>query len=118
MIPDAETVKACLAVIGNSIAVGPLQGNGCDATAERNGLILASNLLSGMLPQAPGLDHSEYRLVPSRASIFGFDVVERADFDDGEWGLTIDGKLHDEIQQAYYEAYRGDFRQRTMRAPG
>jgi hypothetical protein len=40
----AEREK-CLAAIDAHIAKGPLPGNGCDETAQRNGMVLAYNIL-------------------------------------------------------------------------
>lgn len=48
---DAVTIQACWNAIDRAIVKGPLPGNGCDKTAERNGLILASNLLCNMLSE-------------------------------------------------------------------
>lgn len=43
-----DTLDACLQAIDKSIVKGPLQGNGCDDTAQRNGMILAYNILFQM----------------------------------------------------------------------
>jgi len=91
---ELSNLRSCVEVIDRHIAVGPLQGNGFDATAERNGLILARNLLIGLLRPAPGLDHSEYRLVPSRS----LDKTEDEEFP------SMSGELSDEISQAYFDA--------------
>ena len=48
---DPVTVRACLDAVNVCITKGPLPGNGCDQTAERNGLILAFNCLSKLLPE-------------------------------------------------------------------
>ncbi len=42
----SEMICACCDAINELIVDGPLLGNGTDKTAERNGLILAFNLLS------------------------------------------------------------------------
>lgn len=40
----------CMEEINALIKRGPLDGNGCDKTAERNGLVLAFNEISGRAP--------------------------------------------------------------------
>ena len=44
---DAMTEERmkCWNEINVAIKAGPLQGNGCDDTAQRNGLVLASNII-------------------------------------------------------------------------
>lgn len=42
-------IEACKAAIARHIPSGPLSGNGCDKQAERNGMVLAYNLLCEML---------------------------------------------------------------------
>lgn len=46
---ERRTIEACKAAIDKWIKPGELQGNGCDDTAQRNGMILASNLLHDMM---------------------------------------------------------------------
>ena len=41
------------AEINKWIIPGPMQGNGCDKTAQRNGLILASNLVHALVKEWP-----------------------------------------------------------------
>ena len=45
---DKSTIRACMDAINDHIKHGPLSGNGCDKTAERNGMILAFNTLSDL----------------------------------------------------------------------
>lgn len=40
-----EERKRCWEEINKHIKTGKLQGNGCDEAAERNGLILATNII-------------------------------------------------------------------------
>lgn len=49
---DYNTVHTCWTAINNHIKPGPLQGNGCDETAQRNGLILASNIINDLMKQS------------------------------------------------------------------
>lgn len=44
-----RTKQECWDEINKWIKLGELQGNGCDDTAQRNGMILASNLISGLM---------------------------------------------------------------------
>lgn len=44
-----RTKQECWDEINKWIKPGELQGNGCDDTAQRNGMILASNLISGLM---------------------------------------------------------------------
>lgn len=48
---EAATRKKCWNEINAFIKTGELPGNGCDESAQRNGLVLASNIVSsGMRP--------------------------------------------------------------------
>lgn len=42
----AAVIEEAWQTIDKMIVTGALQGNGCDATAQRNGLVLAANALS------------------------------------------------------------------------
>ena len=45
-----ETViRECWSAINSWIKPGPLPGNGCDESAQRNGMVLATNVLMGMM---------------------------------------------------------------------
>lgn len=44
----ADAREQCIAAIEAHIAQGPLQGNGWDEQAQRNGLVLAVNVLRGL----------------------------------------------------------------------
>lgn len=50
---EVPTIFDAIAKIDSLIKPGELQGNGCDETAQRNGLILAANALHGLLSAAP-----------------------------------------------------------------
>ncbi len=70
---DIDTIRACWKAVNTCIAKGPLLGDGCDQTAERNGLILATNILASMLPDweaDPGqeLREDEIRMVSNPGS--------------------------------------------------
>ncbi len=53
---DKATIKVCWDAIDERIVSGPLPGNGLDKTAERNGLIIASNILADLLgPELGGV---------------------------------------------------------------
>ena len=45
----ARERQACWDEVNKLIVPGELQGNGCDDAAQRNGLILASNLIMGRI---------------------------------------------------------------------
>lgn len=47
---DPATVEAIWRKIDEMIHKGPLPGNGCDRSAERNGLVLAANAIRSLLP--------------------------------------------------------------------
>lgn len=49
-----NTIEECLTMIDGLIVRGPLPGNGCDKSAERNGLILAYNTLYYMIHECRG----------------------------------------------------------------
>ena len=49
-----STIEMCMANIDAHIKHSPLPGNGCDESAERNGLVLAYNILSEMLDREEG----------------------------------------------------------------
>ena len=51
---DKATIESCRKAISNQIVYGNLPGNGTDKTAERNGLILAVNILANLMHEAPG----------------------------------------------------------------
>jgi hypothetical protein len=40
-----DTIQECWNLITSHVQAGSLQGNGCDDTAQRNGMILAANVL-------------------------------------------------------------------------
>ena len=44
---DRATIEACRKAIKGQIKYGVLPGHGCDQVAERNGMILAMNILAG-----------------------------------------------------------------------
>lgn len=46
---DLDTLEACHGAVVEKIQRGPLSGDGCDETAERNGIIMAANVLALML---------------------------------------------------------------------
>lgn len=48
-----QIIQECWGQINSCIKPGRLPGNGCDETAERNGIILATNILMEMMhPEA------------------------------------------------------------------
>ena len=49
MSSEYRTIQACWNAINERIVRGRLPGNGTDKTAERNGLIFATNILSAMM---------------------------------------------------------------------
>lgn len=50
----AATIRECWRAINAHISQGPLPGNGTDQTAERNGLVLATNILNGLFSGPEG----------------------------------------------------------------
>ena len=44
--------QACWDEINSFIKQGPLPGNGCDESAQRNGLVLATNIIMGRLERS------------------------------------------------------------------
>jgi hypothetical protein len=71
-------IEECRAAIGRHVQFGELPGNGTDKTAERNGLVLAMNILMGMRENASAVEkqfafdfeqHEEAHTQPARASV-------------------------------------------------
>lgn len=50
-------LRACLEEIRSAITHGPVPGNGCDQVAERNGLVLAQNIVMQHLEQRGWKEH-------------------------------------------------------------
>jgi hypothetical protein len=46
----ADERRKCWDAINKWIVRGPLPGNGCDASAQRNGMVLATNLIAELGP--------------------------------------------------------------------
>lgn len=73
MIVDNEVMAdrvAAWEAINALIKVGPLPGNGCDETAQRNGLILAANILAARIEQKKAREVEHSSLTDDR----GYDI--------------------------------------------
>lgn len=44
--------QVCWDEVNSAIKTGPLPGNGCDETAQRNGLVMASNIIMARIERA------------------------------------------------------------------
>lgn len=64
LFPRQPTANECWEAVNALIKPGDLGGNGCDKTAERNGLILAANAIAALIHPPVAVKANETKAVP------------------------------------------------------